>query len=317
MKYKLILSSLLILILIACIKQESQYSLQNNDMKWIEFKWDSDSLSGKFFDKMSIMIPVKIDSIPDQFYMQFDLGADVNILYGNPLINIINEFPYLSSKIQKDSINLGDNFWLKEINLKLGDQNSQINDYVVLKDYGSEKSFANLETIGTIGANEMKNKILMIDFPEQKIAILDSIPYDLRDIFQIENCKLNRNRVIFDCLINSENYRFMFDTGSSITPVVTNKEIYEKLTGKQKLKPDTLTGYSWGRKLIIPGALNNFEIHYGENVILKRNMVYYTDDEKSLDFFKTENIDGLIGNSYFFNSVILIDFKEGKFGIRK
>lgn len=44
------------------------------DLKWIPFKWTGDSVSGRYFDKSSMLIPVKIDNIPANFNMQFDMG---------------------------------------------------------------------------------------------------------------------------------------------------------------------------------------------------------------------------------------------------
>jgi len=37
------------------------------DIKWIPFKWTGDTISGKYFDKSSMFIPVKIENIPASF----------------------------------------------------------------------------------------------------------------------------------------------------------------------------------------------------------------------------------------------------------
>ena len=54
-------------------------------MQWIPFNWEGDSLGGKYFDKVAMTIPVSLDDMPYKMMMQFDLGAMVTVVYGNPL----------------------------------------------------------------------------------------------------------------------------------------------------------------------------------------------------------------------------------------
>ena len=42
---------------------------------WISYKWLGDSISGKYYDKLAIMVPVTFDNLPYKFQMQLDLGA--------------------------------------------------------------------------------------------------------------------------------------------------------------------------------------------------------------------------------------------------
>jgi hypothetical protein len=52
---------------------------------WIPFNWEGDSVSGKYFDKLAITIPVTLNNLPNKFKMQFDLGATVTVIYGNSI----------------------------------------------------------------------------------------------------------------------------------------------------------------------------------------------------------------------------------------
>jgi hypothetical protein len=45
-------------------------------LEWIPFKWVGENLSGKYFDKVAMVIPVTIDDLPYKFNMQFDLGGN-------------------------------------------------------------------------------------------------------------------------------------------------------------------------------------------------------------------------------------------------
>ena len=107
----------------------------------------------------------------------------------------------------------------------------------------------------------------------------------------------------------------MFDTGTSLTPLLTTREIYEASVSNRK--QDTIQAGSWGEAVKITGALSKHGIRLGDKIRLKKNIFYTTDHEKIIDFFKREEIDGMIGNPYFFDEVIMIDFKDGYFGVKK
>ena len=69
--------------------------------QWFSFKWYSDSVSGRYFDKLAILLPVKIDDIKANFMAQFDLGASETVLYGNSLKNYYPCRAFLYSLLDK------------------------------------------------------------------------------------------------------------------------------------------------------------------------------------------------------------------------
>ena len=67
-------------------------------LNWIPFEWVSDSISGKYFDKLAINIPVSIDGLPHKFNMQFDLGAVTTVIYGNSIAKYLDKYSGLIIK---------------------------------------------------------------------------------------------------------------------------------------------------------------------------------------------------------------------------
>ena len=59
---------------------------------WIPFQWHGDSIGNKYFDKLAIVVPVKIDNLPYNFGMQLDLGAVETMFYEK---NINIQYKYI------------------------------------------------------------------------------------------------------------------------------------------------------------------------------------------------------------------------------
>jgi len=298
---KKILLITLTLIMISCNKKNN-FEKQIN---WTNFYFKSDTVYGKYYDKSSMFIQVKLENDTTKYEMQFDTGANMTEFYENS----IREINSVASKI--DTFNV--NQYSTAVKLFLGNYKSQVSAFPIRKNWGEKNS----KLIGTIGTNEFKNKILVIDYPKEQIAILDSIPSEYKSEYEFTNFDNPEGQVYLKSKINDSIFTFLFDTGSSTTPIITTIPLYEKFTGKNKTDIDTIKANSWNITVIAPGAKNKYPVKI-RNLDLKSNQrVYGTDAKHTLEFFKINKLDGLISNPYFFNDIILIDFKNKKFGVKK
>jgi len=271
---------------------------------WQNFYFKSDTFAGVYLDKYAMIVPVTIEKDTTVYEMQFDTGANMTEFYENPIRGINS----VASKI--DTFNI--NKYSVALSLTLDEFESQVNAFPIRKDFGAKNS----KHIGTIGSNEFENKILIIDYPRQKFAILDSLQTRFKKDFELIDFHNPEGQIYLKLKINNKSYNFLFDTGSSTTPLLTNMNLYNELTGEIKEDIDTIRAKSWGVDVTAPGAKNMFSIYIG-NSKLKSNMrIYGTDTKHTIEFLKNNNLDGLISNPYFFEDIILIDFKNKKFGIR-
>ena len=69
----------LLLILIIC--SSSLFGQTKSD--WINFDWHGETIFGKYYPKVAISIPMKIENLPYNFCGQFDLGATTTMIYEN------------------------------------------------------------------------------------------------------------------------------------------------------------------------------------------------------------------------------------------
>ena len=58
-------------------------SKSQTEISWANFEWSGDTLSGKFYDKYAMLVPCKIEGLPNVFSFQFDLGANLTGVYEN------------------------------------------------------------------------------------------------------------------------------------------------------------------------------------------------------------------------------------------
>ena len=106
----------------------------------------------------------------------------------------------------------------------------------------------------------------------------------------------------------------MYDTGSSLFPMVTSFSNWKEITN-QKIN-DTLSITNFGNPVIMLGSNASIEINIGMNTLTDFG-VYYEKDNYFDKMFEQLKCDGIIGNAFFFNKTISIDFKNKRFGIAK
>ena len=296
----------------------SQKSSEN--IEWIPFNWTSGSIQGKYIDKLTMLIPVTIDELPYKFVMQFDLGAVTTVFYENPLKPFLEKYPSLNSKsdMTKKFEHAGQEYpMFRNVNLRLGKVVFKDIYVGLLTNYWEELSLdsINSETeirIGTIGADLAQNKVLIIDYKLNRLAVTDTLPSEYRNI-SFEKFKIDHGRIKLPFRINEKVEDLMFDTGSSMFSLITSKQNAQAIGGTEIV--DSLTVMSWSSYITFYGLEVVAPIMFGSKN-MERSIVYYNENTDWEYFYKYEKIWGLTGNAYFFNNVVVIDYKNNRFGVQ-
>ncbi|MDN5286730.1 MAG: hypothetical protein JWR38_3004 [Mucilaginibacter sp.] len=297
----------------------STISANAQDLKWIPFKWRADSISGRYFDKLSMNIPVKIDNIPASFNMQFDLGAVTTVIYGNSIQPYLDKYPALKNKIDtsKKFIIQGEKDpMFTNMELEIGNTSFKNIAIGYFKTFGSKIDpdsilSASEKHIGTIGPDLFQNKVLIIDYPKNRIGVCQDLPKQYKTA-TFQSFRMDHGRIKIPFSINGKIQYLLFDTGSSIFTLMTTKE--EALKTADPKIADSLIISSWGKHLTYYGLKTNQAIKFG-NKVLNGSLVYYDEKETFASFYKSENIWGLTGNAYFLKNTVIIDYKNKLFGV--
>ena len=105
----------------------------------------------------------------------------------------------------------------------------------------------------------------------------------------------------------------MFDTGSSIFPLGTTKANAVNI-GEMQIS-DTLQVNSWGDKITFYGRRIEKDVRFG-NRILNEALVYADENKVFKEFYDSEQIWGIVGNAFFWNHTVIIDYKNKLFVIK-
>jgi hypothetical protein len=308
-----------LILLLGCNSQKDVAHLK--EYNWFPFEWYSGEVAGKKYDKMAMLIPVKVNDKDANFVMQFDLGSNYTIIYGKTLNNYYSNDKINSFLIKESKFNMngdGNNYSTKNLNLFFG--NVKFDSTIYSQNYGDSISSDSLyskseKVLGTIGADVFKNKILLIDYPNKKMCVLDNIDKYLLRKTEFVEAKNKDGRIHIPVTINNSIFWFLFDTGSSLFPISASKDVYNKLAGNA-IPTDTIITNSWDEKVKFYGAPIKEKVFLGKK-LLKSSLVYFNENKRLNDFNKTEKIDGVTGNAFFTSNTIVIDFKNNRFGILK
>lgn len=288
-------------------------------LEWIPFNWLGADVSGKYFDKFAITIPVTVDNLPHKFNLQLDLGAYNTIFYENSINSYLEKYSDLKNKIDTTltfKMFNKTHFKLKNVELKLGKVNiGQIN-IGIFKNYGEEIPKDSINTksekhIGTLAPDIFQDKILIIDYPNKRISITKELPKKFSKAnFQPFIIKDGRIKIPFN--INDKVENLLFDTGASLFALMTTEERANKISANKIV--DSLKTSSWGEFYMVYGRKVNSKIKFG-NKQLDPATVFYDKLNKHDEFYDKEKIWGITGNAYFLNNIVIIDYKNQRFGV--
>ncbi len=284
------------------------------------FEWKGDSISGRFIPNLAINVPVSIDNLPHEFNMQFDLGAETSVFYGNSIKPYLKLYSNLRNKIDSTKtfyIQSQKNVMFSEIDLKLGEVDFKNSEIGLFSEFGDSLSVDSVNTntskhIGTIAPDLFQDKILIIDYPKTQICIADKIPKKYRKL-RYEDFVLEQGRIKIPLKINGNSEMLMLDTGSSMFSLITTKSNAESIS--EKIIVDSLRITSWGEYHTVYGKNIVSDVKFSDKK-LPPALVYYFEKPIFDQFFKQEKIWGITGNAYFSENKFIIDYKNKKIGIK-
>ena len=290
-----------------------QNTFKNKKIVWTDFEWaDPES-------KDVMLITSKLDTLDYLFRWQLDTGSPYTYLEGGTFKKFETKFPYLSDKIKRvDTVYNGN--WYK-IFTPLFKFDTLILPSIILKNdkIGGNFSQDLLDkykgfSIGTIGVDIFKNKVLVLDFKNKKIGYCDSLTKQFyKQKINSSPFQFFKNRIILPVQIGSEKLNFMYDCGASMfTLNVTPK--YSKSFAPKQLT-DTLYNINNGESGAVYNALGG-KTNKQIRILGKtyKGMIIYLEKGES-EIFEEAKVAGAIGNKLFLDHIVIIDFKTKRFSL--
>jgi hypothetical protein len=272
------------------------------------FVWTSSEIGGTVCPKAAILVPIKISGVSGKFYAQLDTGADATIFYGN----ILRKFG-----IDVDSAN-GDmpSFrWYKDS----GPQEKPLFlNWNMDSDINPQSKNPDDRNVGTIGLDKIVGKILVLDFPRNRYAVLDDTA-DLADLgkepIDYVPAAISYNKFYVSVEMGDDTIQAVrYDCGSSPANLILPLDWWQWATGLNGDEPqvvkDSIT--AWGKYIEVWIAPAQYDMVIG-GFRMKTPKVEFVDwPDPSLVATR------LLGNAPFADScMVIVDCIRSKFGIRR
>ncbi|GAB4284398.1 MAG: hypothetical protein Kow0068_09450 [Marinilabiliales bacterium] len=291
------------------------------------FLWANETIYGKYYEKVAILIPVIFNNTIDTFYMQFDTGIPNTLLYERPLMIVNKQDTTIKQQIYEVNGKIyikNPTFRIKGLGKFVADsleiiRNGATDGYLIKNDSLAKKydiSKDSIFIIGSFGYDLIVDKTFLFDFKNAKISNLskERLAY-LKNIEYLKGAKSKRFPITIKTKINKKRYELFYDSGSSLWDVLLQDKPWEKIRAD---KIDTLCCFeAWDEEIEIYKKQGNYKVIIGENSY--ENVFIYTSSKMYQNKlgFKLLGIDGIIGNTLFLDKKILIDAKNNSVGIIK
>jgi len=296
------------------------YGQSKND--WINFNWHGDSIYGKYYDKVAITIPIKIDNLPYNFCSQFDMGATQTVLYGvslKPFLNTDNNLlQKLDTSITPYYLNGHKGSFITNVNLTLDKSLFAKTKIVYVPDIGDPISNDSIYTatqklVGTIAVDLFQNKILVLDFKNNRLCTYTKLPKKYaKAVF--ENAIIRKGRIKLPLKIGDNIVYVMFDTGSCIGDLLLDKETINQVADFSAPKEEFLNGNTWGENVTYFNKKIKSPIYFNK-IKLDINDAQFSDLDRDVQFDKEEKIIGTLGPVLFSKNIVIIDYVNNRFGV--
>lgn len=290
--------------------------------KWIQFDWQGQDIFGKYYPKVAMSIPLTIENLPYSFCGQFDLAATRTMIYGNSFKAYSKMYPEVLQKLDSTAaphyVNGMKGNTLKNLNIKLHKTSFTKRDIVLLPNFGDEIPADSVQTksqklMGTIAPDLFQGKILVIDFLQNRLTTFDKLPRKYSKA-NFVNTLSRKGRIKIPVEIDNNTHYLMFDTGNCLSDMLLDKESINILADRAEPAEEFLNGSTWGQDIAYYSKKVRVPIQFnGQNLNIK--LAQFSNLDSDVQFNKEEKILGLVGPLLFANKVVIIDYKNNRFGL--
>jgi hypothetical protein len=251
-------------------------------------------------DKATLKVPVELDG--QEYWFQLDTGSDVTMLYG-------------AREAERRGWQESKQWFVGVPGVRVGGARYDSVDIFI-----KEEMTGGGKTTGTLGLDLLQGKVVVIDFQQRWFCIVQhaDMPPEVLERTAFVPAEVRDNKFFVSIKAGGEALDgVFFDTGSSSFPLVVDRGLWQRLTGKKGRTDATsiLNVRSWGKTVPMVGAEMEGALEIG-TVRMSRAMVYFWGDQPR--FFEQWPFPatGLLGNALFFDEVVVIDLgRPTRFGI--
>jgi hypothetical protein len=292
----------------------SNYLYYTSESKPIHFDWAGDSIGGIYEPQAAMIIPLKIEGLEHNFYMQFDTGAYDSYIYENNLKSL-RSIGIDIKEVVKDNVR-----YVENLDFILGSNHIKASMIKIYSNYGyffDKNDTIGRIGIGTIGSDFIANRITSIDFKNKNIQLYDERPKWIASLSNFKSFDFSGRRIMLPVTLDNKNYEFLYDSGCSAFGLITIKSRFDRYT-EQSTKQINYDAKSWEGSIPIRSKVTDKLFNIG-NTKLKLKRVSFVDMYSLTQPLITPftRVGGWLGNQPFTESTLILDTKTKEFIVIK
>ena len=283
-----------------------------------DFTWESYTYNGKRNPYGAMLVPVSIPGIDRTFYMQFDTGAHSTVLKYNPFVSINEKYNDL---IRIDTIEGK----VRAINtfIKVGtvNVNAASLGFVGMGKKINWVDSTAVDIIGTIGNDFMEKNPIIMDFKNNKITLLDSLPKQSTRKEDYLPFTFDARKIFLSAQVNNEPASLWYDSGSSMFELIVEESTFWDLAAPGA-KKESFTINSWGTQVPAHNIKSDGMFQFGTVTIPLKTVSYMEWPNKMQVFvLKAANLagdlGGMTGNKIFLGKTLILDAPNLRYAIKE
>jgi hypothetical protein len=202
----------------------------------------------------ALMLDVRLDGVKAPVLMQLDTGCDVNMVFAE-VYDASSELPARagSRQVGLSGVAAGARFDRERFWIRHAAPSWLPSGLAALLILRRQEQRGQPISFGTLGAEFLEKRVLLLDLVAQRVAILSSdqpLPAALAARARFLPLDYRSHKMYLSAIVNSTaRSGLIFDTGSSSVAAVTTRERWGEWTGRRPEDARNLvrTGNSWGK----------------------------------------------------------------------
>ncbi len=282
-------------------------------ISWIPFRWEGAHLGERYFPHAAIFLPGRLPALDDLTgWFQFDLGAPTSVLYGASLNAALRARVAALPREPHPARFNGQPVPLVRLPLRVGPW--EISPLIYLQDFG-EQDLADdgQPLLGSVGGDLVREHILVLDFPNQRLALLEALPPTWEAQIAWAPLRLTEHgHVVLQIEVDGARRWAMFDSGSSLFHLLTDPLQWQQLTTGEVTERFPIA--AWGQAKEVCGGPARRAFSLGGQP-LSVPVVHYLEGEDERRFLEAHDLIGLLGNAPFLQVGLVLDFPQRRAGM--
>jgi hypothetical protein len=290
-------------------------------ISWDRMIWWPSNTGGKTIEHAALLVEVRIDGLKNPVLMQLDTGCDVDLVYGAPYDQFGNLPPRHGRQVTLSGTIAGSRF--EDERFYVREERGWFNQFQQWAAVRWAIFKGKPIIFGTIGAEYMEQRVLVLDFAAQRIAMLPygrDLPEAIARRIHYAPLEYRDRKMFLHLTLNGVDERYLaFDTGSSAMAIATTRRHWLEWTARQPDDPrnSLMMTEAWGKPVKLLGAPLKGSLCLGGACLDKPLAFFESTGVSTSDFDHYPfPISGLIGNVLFDGRfTVIVDLPHQRFGL--